>query len=1314
MASPCPVPGWGIAPWGAMPWASLAFVGGGGPLPTNPPYDIFCVGPCQEISVVLSYLDVSTIGDGGQFPIDPFTMDQLIASGGPLYSTDDAAIFFNVSVPPTFTLEFTGLWKNLPNDFSDLTNRHSYLGAFCPSGGCVGLFFSKIGVLYSGSVSFDGGNNLVLETPVQPLPGSSAFVSENTYWTILVAMSFGTGAVYIYITETSQVPVTGHQLRYVMPVIPSASAAVVPPSEVVVSERGSLLQPTILSLDSICLGTGVILPSLQPIANPGPDQAIQLCSILQLDGTASSDPQEAPLTYNWRLINAPTGSQYIFDGSDGRTLPLMVPTGFTNMFYSDSLGELNTTNPLMAGDVLVVGGIVYDVSGTGSDGNGFFVTITEFTLPDSLSTNTAFKYLFQNGLNTRTSPKPTFYPDVPGIWLFDLTVFDGSLHSIPVVVLINVVESAIARGCTPDLTFVWNYLSDFWNLIEDKDRITTFWQGLAQVAASELLNLWQVDYSKSLRDIQRTFQRKWLHYDLLMTESQGLIEATSVRAVYGGVESSDILNAGISGVSGTHLDIQFGDAPAATIVMFTSPDPYTPVQLQALMQAAFAQVDTRIVVHALPQRAGTITHLRIDAPFPLLVLPTSTAPFYTPGQLNGIPSGTAGAGVVTPNTYRAEKSLQFLDIEPGDFLCLAGVAYRITGVVDNASDPWYFQRLILADPLPVPASTPWDISGTVKSPDLDFWNGMVEQGDIVTYEVLNTTTNVLTPVVGLVLGSNQAVTGSLPVDATVVGIYLANPIFQVFLGSVLRRKYMPLDPLIVDVPYLQEFVVSTDDTQVLRRNVDYFFDTFRGQPCLRFITPVPADMGGPDVWQGAPPPGQLWAELSYLDNSERIQNNFGIPAEFTLADHAQLPSNVDYLSAVRGLWYSYFNGPTVNNLRVGSQILLGLPFAEEAGTIVGIRNDFTVTTGQILVQDLANTAIVRDYTYPKALDLETNPATSLPYTIGDTVVQFAPLVTGVEIADYINKPNWFQGYLEQGAFFEVDKFFTFLVRVNSIAFNLQALLFARSFILRIKPTYTYPLFVVLLVIDNDETTVTVSDEISMSGGLSIYDGACFDSTLGSATMFDQPRPAGGGWRNKFDHNPDPSMDPTFPTPSYPIIWAFDKKFLCPEDFIMGTICTVFTGSTLPSFDSVFSFDQPVYTEDMVFFSAGLTTLIPVAGNGYQIGGPMTVGSTGTINFLSLEVLVHAPTLPDTFNLILQQNGTTVLTEPFTASGNVFLTFSPAIVAAPSDVFTAFIKPTGSSDVAVAWDDILVESGVTVPWAFDTTLPAGTYCAFRVM
>ncbi|MDV7402570.1 hypothetical protein RZS08_64710, partial [Arthrospira platensis SPKY1] len=72
------------------------------------------------------------------------------------------------------------------------------------------------------------------------------------------------------------------------------------------------------------------------------------------------------------------------------------------------------------------------------------------------------------------------------------------------------------------------------------------------------------------------------------------------------------------------------------------------------------------------------------------------------------------------------------------------------------------------------------------------------------------------------------------------------------------------------------------------------------------------------------PPVGLWAEVTFFDNRPAIESNFGIPIGFTLENLASLANNgVDYLSAVRGLWYTYFNGPRVELLRIGTQILLG-------------------------------------------------------------------------------------------------------------------------------------------------------------------------------------------------------------------------------------------------------------------------------------------------------------------------------------------------------------------------------------------------------
>jgi hypothetical protein len=669
--------------------------------------------------------------------------------------------------------------------------------------------------------------------------------------------------------------------------------------------------------------------------------------------------------------------------------------------------------------------------------------------------------------------------------------------------------------------------------------------------------------------------------------------------------------------------------------------------------------------------------------------------------------------------YLLDRSAQYLDIEMGDFLCIQGVAYRISAVIDVPTDVWPFQRVTLVDPLPTPVSSDWTISGVATSEDLDFWSGLCEQSDIAVFEVIALATNQVTLVNGTVLGANSVVTGSLPVDATPVGVYLANPsAYSVYLNGVLRRKYIPLDPLIVSVPLLQQYIINTDDSQVLRQNVDYFFTTFRGQPVFSFVTPVPSNAGGQDVWEGQNPPNSLWAETSYLDNRPRIEANFGIPADFTLDDLAQLPSSVDYLSTVQGLWYAYWNGPTLFNLRVGTQILIGLPFAEETGTIVQIRSDFSVSTGLILVADVANPAIVRSYSYPVTLDLEVNPATNLPYAVGDTVQQFAPLVTGAEVEDYVSDPDWFQGYLEQGDFFEVQKFFTFLVRVNSAAFSLPALMFVQQFILRIKPTYTYPLFVVQAVVPSAE--VTVSDQIVPSGTLSLFDDTCFPGTEGVATMFDQPDP-NGGWRSQFDCNQTPqprpwvATKPNYPNPTYPIIWGYDKNYLCPEDFILGTLCTTFASPTLPTYDSLFQFDLPLYTADQASFFLGPTISVPAGPAGLPIGASYTVPNNGTLNSINLQLTCEVPGTPPNFLLNLYVNGTLQSSTAFAVGPTgVTLTQAISVAVVAGNALTVAILPASGGPITVAWDTILVETGQSVPWYFDTDVAAGSYCVFHAM
>lgn len=1322
MSTTCLLPGWGFGTWGTSPWGGSLVAAPGGPLPVADPFDIFCVGPCGPMAVILTHPEVTTFGDGASFTIG-VNQDLVISSGATI--SQDARLAFNVPVPPTFTLDFTCQFVDLPPDFNDLVNEHIYVQGSDSAGPTFGLFFSKIGMAYVGAVHHDGGGNLVVDSAVQPLPNSQVLVPEGEYISFRIAVDMVSQRAYIYATKTADLTSIGHQLRYVLPAFLSSGVALTPPDEVLVSVRGTVPHLATVSLNTICLGSGIVAPNVPPRADAGPDQASRTCAIIQLDGSRSVDPEGAALTYMWRLIAVPHGSKFIFDGVDGRTYPFVVPTGFTNKFHSVSLGTLDGVTPLTPGDVLVIQGLNYKVMGKGTDLNGFYATVDGDSIPDSLPALTPFKYIRQNGISGATTVHPTFYPDIAGLYKFDLIVFDGVYASDPSEVIVNVTESPIPRGVVPDLSFMWDYLSDFWRLVEDRERIEVFWSALAQIASAELLALWQIDYSKSLRDVQRVFQRKWIHYDLLLNEP--FPDLTKVKGIFGGVESSNIPNAGIAGVAGQVLNLFLSTQLQIVQIYFSGAGLLTAQTIADRINAYLHAINPLVVASVISNTAGTSKRVRIDAPFAFAVDATSTVTIFGLGTQNTIPKGTGGS-VLGARVYRVERSLKGVNVSTGDFLSVGGNTYRIARVVSDASDEFPSMRITLLDDIPALEGSGWLISGQATSTQLDFFNGLITAGDAVTFEVVNIATNVMALVMVPATGSSDMAASVLGVDTTLLGQYLYLPnAFEVFLKSVVRRQHTPISPLVVDVPYLQQHIKNPDDKTILRRNLDFFLETFRGTSSIRFV--VDNDVTR-DVWEGGVPPDRLWAEMTYLDNRPTIEANFGLPAQFTLDDLAQLPTNIDYLSAVRGLWYAYFTGPTLFNLRAGAQILLGLPFAEEEGTIEEIRNDFSNTHGRMLVRDTVNTEIVRSYDFPSTLPIEINPATGLPYTIGSMVKQFAPLVKGVDVIDWVKDSRWFEGYLNQGLFHEIEKFFKFLVRVDSEAFSLAALIFVKTFILRIKPNSTFPVFVVRAQTAGPQGTEIETTAVATGvGTLSLQTGSHFNRTRGAATMFDQQNPAGGGPFSRFDTDSSPLTSlPTFPTPDLLVSWGFDKYWLSPEDNIYAKLIMTLVAPTVPTVDGdFFQLDglvhKPIWSALLAQFYQQSITGVPAGPAGLRIGADedFIITQNGSIDYAEVYFTGdHAATGVTAFDVDLYKNGVLFITLTLTVpaapqtTSTLYSTSIPAEAVSIGDTIRAVFRADDNAAYRIEMRKLQVFLGTRVDWDVVNPLAAGTYYNYRPM
>lgn len=1327
---PCLAPGWGFGVHGTTPWEGQAYIPGGS-IPSLDPFDLYFVGPCGPMSELTTYAEVDEEGPVGTFSTGSTSLDQVIdnyAEGETSYIT------ITTSVPSTFTLDCTFKFEHLPNNFSNLVEDHIFFGVTDAAGPCVGLFFSKIGIGYAGAIHHVGSSNtLVLDSLFQHLPDSQAVVSENEYWSFRIAVNESVGACYIYITKTVDLPITGHQLKYVMPIIQAANLSFSATDRTVISVRGTTSRST-LSLDEIGLASSFIVPNYAPIADAGLDQGALVCSIVELDGSKSFDPEGTYLSYKWRLIDAPTDSANIFEGFDGITLPLETPTGFTNKFYSESLAELDGADELVAGEVLTIGVEIYNVTGSGLDDDGFYVTVDGYVLVDNL-TITAFKYLRQRGISAPTSQKVTFLPDIPGLYKFDLIVSDGSLFSEPSTTVINVLESSIPRGCIPDLRFIWNYLSDFWRLVEDKERIEVFWSALAQVAASELLTLWQIDYSKSLRDVQRTFQRRWLKYDRLLKEP--FPELCTIRAVtisaFITVGTSDI-NVGPTGTAFSVSIPSFSEegetlTSSTTLISADAPtDETLSVQEYADQVEEFlTSVDSRFEVNVLIENGAGDLAITINAPFFFSV----TSNFGTHNNSNFESRSGTAVGI---KTYKSTSLVVPTDVKEGDLLELYGAdakqasqIYTISEVVgDVVNDIYNYQRIITKEEIQLPIPPYYRIRSKIESPLLNFYEELVDVRDLILMERTSSVDVSYDQVIeggGTISSQPNCVTADL--------FYLLNKINhptkffgEYFFYGVIRRNYIPINPLVTDIPLLQAKINTPSEDSILRRNIDFRLTTFRDQSAITFDNPFDVfeeddngfDANGEVDFQCP----TLWAETTYLDNNTTIEQNFGIPAEFTLDDLSLLPSDVDYLSAVRGLWFTYFNGPTLYNLRVGTQILLGLPFAEERGIVTEIRTDYSPTQGRILVRDEVNTAIIRSYTYPTSLELEC--------AVGDTVEQFKPLVSGIEVLDHIKDPEWFSGYLHQGFFFEIEKFFKFLVRVDSAAFNLPALLFVKSFILRVKPTYQYPLFVVLNAVRED-AEVSTTDEITTTGTLLLFDAGylsdpgyvvdpeTFDieessSVYGTATMYDQPRTAGGGWRNRFDSNTDPDSTPVEGVADA-VSWAYDKNYLSPKDSIIMKCSHVIVADAPPPHDSIFDLGSQVYSADNSSYAFIHGYVSHFHEKELLVFEKQTVDAQ---TYTHIEAGAHGANLvlplDFTYSIWKRPSAGTVFTEEvrITDDSN---TISLAL-ADGDEIYATIEAEDPEANFGKLFDSVFVILSTPVEYNFVDNLPAGTYYAYRII
>lgn len=186
-----------------------------------------------------------------------------------------------------------------------------------------------------------------------------------------------------------------------------------------------------------------------PIANAGPDQTAPAASTVTLNGAGSTDADGDPLTYTWILVSRPAGSlatlenrtdvrpSFRIDVPGSYVVRLVVNDGSVNSDPDTvTISRTNSQPAAEAGrDETTAVGKTVRLDGSGSS--------------DADGNRLQFAWSFESRpagsaavLSNPAGVAPTFVPDLPGRYIVQLIVHDGSAASVPDSVTISTTNSA--------------------------------------------------------------------------------------------------------------------------------------------------------------------------------------------------------------------------------------------------------------------------------------------------------------------------------------------------------------------------------------------------------------------------------------------------------------------------------------------------------------------------------------------------------------------------------------------------------------------------------------------------------------------------------------------------------------------------------------------------------------------------------------------------------------------------------------------------------------------------------------------------------
>lgn len=872
----------------------------------------------------------------------------------------------------------------------------------------------------------------------------------------------------------------------------------------------------------------------------------------------------------------------------------------------------------------------------------------------------------------------SFAPDIIGLYVVELVVNDGSFSSLPAVSEISTKVVLVPQnlGIVPDMSWVWNFLSDFWVRVEQRQRFETFWSAAIQIIAAEQLKLWQYDYNKSIQDIQELVQKRWVKYEpvlpldaakttFVLSEDQAGLSASSFLIDTDSnapqTPQPDLANLVTVPIEeGNFTRTSYGSAVALGHVLQFAGLSLTLERAGATTRAVNRGNDGSVVALSGTFHGSTFSAAMVGMYLRILVGPA------------------AGTYIITVVPDSHTLTVTNKDGSPASFpTSPAGLSYSIFPQSVNSS-------AFFADQSSIPtrlAPVSWRMSSILISTQYDLEAQGVSPGDVITFQITRSDSQRTSTIgaqitavdrnrAGFVFNTADLVDGApsrglstedqvklatdlqIPglmtslvdgslvytdqaqtIKTTVQSVSFKRRTFEISLTSstlinigpfsiivtplrITRNSRVLIDSTIKSIPSLQEYVKQPDVVEssgelfqisesklfplarkpyTVYENADYVIDSETGisgtcavlagnshvivpfgdlldrgirqadtiaikdgneSKSFRIIAIVDPETvlvsPAPDFTDSAakfavtrkvsgtfirfikgvftktvPAPTRLWAEVTFFDNNNSVESNFGVLVGVLRSDLSSVGATISYKNAVAGLMYALTNGPTVANLQLASQILLGLPFTTNAGTVVEIDPTFKTNLdgspllGRILIaaEDVRGKplGVTNIYFYPQGRQipdpanpgkwipvnpdlsgLAVNETTGKEYAVGDHVARFVSLSKGTQVQDYLTTSALVAHALNQGnTAFAIQRYHAFQLIINADITTAVDTDLVAQFIRRAKPTYVKLALALSKALDD---RIDIEDSLLFKRSVNVHDNVSM--SLPSAMTFD--------------------------------------------------------------------------------------------------------------------------------------------------------------------------------------------------------------------